>query len=81
MKEKQESLDWKEIKLETCDGGMSRMDFNKPVIAVLVYMKDHYLTTPDEYNFQAEFLRPRVIGIDIQRAIKILATRKKLVAR
>ena len=54
MKEQLESLDWKEIKLETCDGGMSLMDFSTLVTAVLVYMKDHYPTTPDEYNFQAE---------------------------
>ena len=54
MKEQLESLDWKEIKLETCDGGMSRMDFSTLVRAVMAYMKDHYPTTPDEYNFQAE---------------------------
>ena len=30
------------------------MDFSTLVRAVLVYMKDHYPTTPDEYNFQAE---------------------------
>ena len=54
MKEQLASLDWKEIKLETCDGGMSLMDFSTLVTAVLVYMKDHYPTTPDEYNFQAE---------------------------
>ena len=30
------------------------MDFNTLERAVLVYMKDHYPTTPDEYNFQAE---------------------------
>ena len=33
---------------------MSRMDFSTLVRAVMVYMKDHYPTTPDEYNFQAE---------------------------
>ena len=33
---------------------MSLMDFSTLVRAVLVYMKDHYPTTPDEYNFQAE---------------------------
>ena len=54
MKKQLESLDWKEIKLETCDGGMSLMDFSALVRAVMVYMKDHYPTTPDEYNFQAE---------------------------
>ena len=54
LKEQLESLDWKEIKLKTCDGGMSRMDFSTLVRAVLVYMKDHYPTTPDEYNFLAE---------------------------
>ena len=54
MKEQLESLDWKEIKLETCDGGMSLMDFSTLVRAIMVYMKDHYPTTPDEYNFQAE---------------------------
>ena len=30
------------------------MDFSTLLRAVLVYMKDHYPTTPDEYNFQAE---------------------------
>ena len=30
------------------------MDFSTLVRAVMVYMKDHYPTTPDEYNFQAE---------------------------
>lgn len=54
LKEQLESLDWKEIKLETCEGGMSLMNFSTLVRAVLVYMKDHYPTTPDEYNFQAE---------------------------
>ncbi|XP_066025439.1 uncharacterized protein [Pocillopora verrucosa] len=54
LKEQLESLDWKEIKPETCSGGMSLMDFSTLVRAVMVYMKDHYPTTPDEYNFQAE---------------------------
>lgn len=30
------------------------MDFDTLVTAVLVYMKNHYPTTPDEFNFQAE---------------------------
>lgn len=30
------------------------MDFGTLVTAVLVYMKNHYPTTPDEFNFQAE---------------------------
>lgn len=30
------------------------MNFSTLVRAVLVYMKDHYPTTPEEYNFQAE---------------------------
>ena len=33
---------------------MSLMDFSLLVRAIMVYMKDHYPTTPDEYNFQAE---------------------------
>lgn len=30
------------------------MDFSPLVIAVMVYMKDHYPTTPEEFNFQAQ---------------------------
>ena len=30
------------------------MDFDTLVTAVLIYMKNHYPTTPDEFNFQAE---------------------------
>ena len=33
---------------------MSLMDFGTLVTAVLVYMKNHYPNTPDEFNFQAE---------------------------
>ena len=33
---------------------MSLMDFGTLVTAVLIYMKNHYPTTPDEFNFQAE---------------------------
>lgn len=49
-----ENFTWKKTKLEKCKGGMSLMDFGTLVTAVLVYMKNHYPTTPDEFNFQAE---------------------------
>lgn len=37
-----------------CHGGMSVMDFNVIVQAVLEYMIDNPPTTPQEYNYQAE---------------------------
>lgn len=37
-----------------CDAGMSVMDFNVIVDAVLDYMTDNPPTTPEEYNYQAE---------------------------
>ncbi|PFX17593.1 hypothetical protein AWC38_SpisGene18075 [Stylophora pistillata] len=48
------NVTWNITKLEKCKGGMSLMDFGTLVRAVLVYMKNHYPTTPDEFNFQAE---------------------------
>ena len=33
---------------------MSLVDFDTLMTAVLVYMKNHYPNTPDEFNFQAE---------------------------
>ena len=37
------------------------MDFGTLVTAVLVYMKNHYPNTPDEFNFQAEPSRKSLV--------------------
>lgn len=45
---------WKKISVPQCSGGLSLMDVSTVIQAVIVYMKDHYPTTPEEFNFHAE---------------------------
>ncbi|XP_074607962.1 uncharacterized protein LOC141860681 [Acropora palmata] len=48
------SLKWQKTTVPQCSGGLSLMDLSPLVQAVIVYMKDHYPTTPEELNFHAE---------------------------
>ena len=45
---------WQKTSVPQCRGELSLMDVSTVVQAVIVYMKDHYPTTPDEFNFHAE---------------------------
>lgn len=49
-----ESLPWKKVEVPQCHGGMSLIDFNPLLEAIVEYMKDNYPATPEEFNFQAE---------------------------
>ncbi|XP_068684505.1 uncharacterized protein [Montipora foliosa] len=45
---------WQKISIPQCSGGLSLMGVSTVTQAVVVYMKDHYPTTPEEFNFHAE---------------------------
>ncbi|XP_068728716.1 uncharacterized protein [Montipora capricornis] len=45
---------WQKTSVPQCKGGLSLMEVSTVVQAVIVYMKDHYPTTPEEFNFHAE---------------------------
>ncbi|RMX54290.1 hypothetical protein pdam_00011979, partial [Pocillopora damicornis] len=47
-------LEWEKAEVPKCRGGMSLLDCNSLVQAIVEYMKDNYPTTPEEFNFQAE---------------------------
>lgn len=49
-----ESLPWKKAEVPECHGGMSFIDFNPLLQAIVEYMKDNYPSTPQQFNFQAE---------------------------
>ncbi|XP_067057647.1 uncharacterized protein [Acropora muricata] len=54
IKKLQKSLKWQMTTVPQCSGGMSLMDLNPLVKAVVVYIRDHYPNTPEELNFHAE---------------------------
>ncbi|XP_067031675.1 uncharacterized protein, partial [Acropora muricata] len=46
--------EWRETTVPKCKGGLSLMNLSPLVQAVVVYMVDHFPTTPEELNFHAE---------------------------
>jgi len=50
----QARLKWEKTAVPPCDGGFSLMELSPLVQAVIVYMKDHFPTTPEELTFHAE---------------------------
>ncbi|XP_067026457.1 uncharacterized protein [Acropora muricata] len=49
-----EALEWQKTTVPQCKGGLSLMDLSPMVQAMIVYMRDHYPTNPEELNFHAE---------------------------
>ncbi|XP_068676872.1 uncharacterized protein [Montipora foliosa] len=54
VKKRLRKTEWKKISVPQCSGGLSLMEVSTVVQAVIVYMKDHYPTTPEQFNFHAE---------------------------